>query len=199
MCTAGTYAPLLDSTQKAYAWLDVQPFPAQMCLRNDIVLPSAWDVSFDVMMLEIFATARRSIFGLATQALPKLLSVSQPVSTSLLEVAVTDAAGTTKFVSYAGYGPTLTLGTWNSFTLSRRGDAFYIYWNGAWYRTATGLSNTSAVSGVSLLVRAPASITPASIAWPAANCSIRNLVYQPMATCIPCSAGTFSTALGSTS
>ena len=199
-CVPGAYAPALET------WLNP---PLTSSLLTNIVVPDSWDLSFNLSLLSVHPTQRMAIVALASTTFQKLLSVSQPAITSYpngltaqngsyLEVAVTDAAGTTQFVAYAGSGaPPLPFGTWTMVTCSRRGTVFKLYYNGTQVHGWSGLSNTSSVQGVSLMTGNPAPVTFPSINWPMANCTIQNLTYLRVGSCMACPAGGYSLSSGS--
>jgi len=199
-CAPGAYAPALET------WLNP---PLTSSLLTNIVVPDSWNLSFNLSLLSVHPTQRMAIVALASTTFQKLLSVSQPAITSYpsgstaqngsyLEVAVTDAAGTTQFVAYAGSGaPPLPFGTWTMVTCSRRGTVFKLYYNGTQVHGWSGLSNTSSVQGVSLMTGNPAPVTFPSINWPMANCTIQNLTYLRVGSCMACPAGGYSLSSGS--
>ena len=183
LCSAGSYSPLLSSTEQQGAYACSLPPMVGGNLRTGMTIPSSFDVTFTLTLFSIDPNNRRNIFGIRTGPLDKVFAVYIQATSYYLEIALQDASGNTRSIVYSGVGTLLTLGTPVQVKVSRRGLFGYVYYNGIQQSSKNVWPSMSSIEG-------------AWIYMGSGDFSIQNLVYQPMVSCAACSAGQYSTALG---
>ena len=184
-CARGTYGP---ATQNAFTWSEV---PWQANVLENVTLPSSWDLSFEIIILDTSPTQYGSILRLYSSVLGNMLEVRQHQGYTYMDITAIYSSGVMGYMSGTGALTDRAISTWTKVTFRRRWKSFQLFYNDVYENGYTKSSSPSDVSGVNLMVRG-------GVGGQASNCSIRNVVYSPMVSCLSCAAGSYAATAGST-